>query len=471
MTHLRDAAVLGIAWLCAACTVEAPRPAPPELPRAFEHARTAEATGSTPTPSASTDILRAFGSEPLNALVARVQRGNFDTTAAVARVLQADARARQAGAAILPTLDADGSATEFTGSSHGTGGHELDWSALLSASYEVDFWGRNRATARSARALAEASRAEFTTVRITTLIGLANTYFQLQSLRERLALAELNVQAAERLLAVVAARYDSGRANAAELAAQRALVANARLPITDLKQQEFEALGAIALLAGENPEGFEVPEQALQDIAEPVLSAGIPSELLQRRPDIVAAEANLLAAHANLTAARAALFPSLTLTLSGGIQNPAIQAGVLTLPGTGPALNLSGALAQSIFDAGRRRAGLDEMRAHEQELLASYHRTIIAALVDVENALGQRALLDAQRDPQQEALRQSERALEAAQLRYREGSGQFSMVLDAQRALYSARDRASQYRLSRLQAILGLSKALGGGWQQFESLL
>jgi len=473
--HQRVAGILASAFLCTACAVETPKPAPPKLPSAFQQAPAGKNPGSGPTDAAQlgseiegseTELLRSFGSEPLNALAARVQSSNFEIVAATARVRQADARARQAGAAILPTLNANGDATEFTGRARGTNGHELDWAALLSASYEVDFWGRNRATARAARALAVASRDGLATVRITALMGLANTYFQLQSLRERMALVRLNVQAAERLLDVVTARYESGRTSAAELAAQRAAVANARLPMAELQQQELEALGAIALLVGEPPEGFEVPEQALQEIQEPVLSPGIPSELLRRRPDIMAAEANLVAAHADLAAARAALFPSLTLTLSGGIQNPAIQAGVLTLPGTGPALNLSGALVQSIFDGGRRRAAIDEARGHEEELLTSYQGTIVAALIDVENALGQRAHLDAQRASQEDNVRQSERTFEAAQLRFREGSGQFLAVLDAQRVLYAAREQATQYRLSRLQAILGLSKALGGGWQQ-----
>ena len=233
-------------------------------------------------------------------------------------------------------------------------------------------------------------------------------------------------------------------------------MANVRLPIEELQQQELEALDALALIVGEVPEAFEVPAQALEDIHEPALSAGLPSELLQRRPDVMAAEDNLVAAHADLSAARAALFPSLTLTLTGGVRNPAVPAGVLTLPGTGPALNLSGALLQTIFDNGRRRAAIDEVTGREQELLANYRSSIVSALIDVENALGQRQHLDAQRQSQAEKLTQSERAFETAQLRYREGSGEFVAVLEAQHVLYAAREQSSQYRLSRLQAVLGL---------------
>ena len=448
------------AWLCG-CAADTVRPSPPPLPAAFQ-----QAAPGVQAEWPEADLLHAFGSAELDRLAALAAQNNFDVAAAAARVRQADARARQAGAAILPSMDLNGNATEFTGRSGSTSGHELDWAGLLSASYEVDFWGKNRAAARSARAQADVSRDDMAIIRMTALAGLANTYFQLQSVRERLELAQLNVDNAEKLLGVVQARYEGGSMSPTELAAQRALVASARLPLPDLQQQELEALDALALLVGAMPEGFEVQTQPLSAIKEPAIEVGLPAELLQRRPDVIAAEDNLVAAHADLAVARAALFPSLNLSVTGGVQNPAIQAGVLTLPGTGPALNFSGALVQSIFDAGQRRAAIREARAHEEELLAAYHSAIVAALADVENALGQRQHLDAQRQAQEDHLAQSERALEAAQLRYQAGAGQFLAVLDAQRVLYAARDQLSQYRLNRLQALLGLSKALGGGWQQ-----
>ena len=460
---MQRSAIVG--WVVSAClcgcAADGVRPSPPPLPAAFQHAAV-DVQAEWP----EADLLHAFGSPELDRLAALAAKNNFDVAAAAARVRQADARARQAGAAILPSVDLNGNATEFTGRSGSTSGHELDWAGLLSASYEVDFWGKNRAALRSARAQADVSRDEMATVWMTSLVGLANTYFQLQSVRERLELAQLNVDSAKKLLGVVQARYEGGSMSATELAAQRALVASAQLPIAELQQQELEALDAVALLVGAMPEGFEVQTQPLSDVQEPALEAGLPTELLQRRPDVIAAEDNLVAAHADLAVARAALFPSLNLSVTGGVQNPAIQAGVLTLAGTGPALNFSGALVQSIFDAGQRRAAIREARAHEEELLASYHSAIVSALADVENALGQRQHLDAQRQAQEDNIAQSERAFEAAQLRYQAGSGQFLAVLDAQRALYAARDQFSQYRLNRLQALLSLSKALGGGWQR-----
>jgi outer membrane protein TolC len=187
--------------------------------------------------------------------------------------------------------------------------------------------------------------------------------------------------------------------------------------------------------------------------------------LLWRRPDIFTAEANLQSANADLVAARAALFPSLTLTASGGVQNPALNAAVLTLSGVGPTLNLGASLVQTIFDGGKLRAMRAEAQAKDEELVTSYRASILAALVDVENSLSAVHHLDAARDFQNENLAQSERAFEGARLRYKEGSGDFLTVLEAQKIVYAVRDQFSQYKLARLQALVSLCKALGGGWQ------
>ena len=194
------------------------------------------------------------------------------------------------------------------------------------------------------------------------------------------------------------------------------------------------------------------------------MAPGLPAQLLTRRPDIHLAEANLRAADADLVAARAALLPTLTLTAAGGMQNPAMNAAVIALSGTGPGVNLGVGLTQSIFDAGRLRAVREESRARDEELLASYRQAILAALVDVENALSALHNLDAAREFQDENLAQSQLAFDGAQLRYRQGAGDFLTVLEAQRTLYAARDQYSQYQLARLQALVALCKALGGGW-------
>jgi NodT family efflux transporter outer membrane factor (OMF) lipoprotein len=429
------------------------------MPAAFEHATR---TGEASVPGDA--WYGGFGSAELDGLLEEALEHNFDLAAAAARLAQADARARQAHAALLPSVDANGNANYLAGHSSAGSAHETDWAGLLSASYEVDFWGKNRAAADAARDRANASRADRETVRLGTLAAVASEYFDLMSLRERIAIARQNVEAASSLMSIVEARFHAGLANPVEVANQRSVLADARLVIPELEQREEEALASLAILVGRPPEGFHLEGTPLDALLEPEVGVGLPADLLQRRPDIVTAESDLAAAGADLVTARAALFPSLNLTAAGGVQNPAVNAAVIALEGTGPTLSLAGSLTQPIFDGGRLRAARDEAQAKVQEATAAYRAAILAALRDVENALGAYSRLQAARELHDEALAESSRAYEGARLRYQAGSGDFLTVLEAQRVLYTARDQTSQYRLARLQALVSLNKALGGGW-------
>lgn len=451
-------------YICLAldgCATPSRAPLPQDLPAAFASSDAA-ATGAW----LSKDWYRNFDSDELNSFVDLAERNNGDMAAARARVKQADARARQAGAAILPSVDAAGTANYLAGHSSQGGGHELDWSAMLSASYELDFWGKNRAAAESARLLAGAAGADRDTVALTTLAGVSSGYFQVCALRERLGIARDNREAAQQLLTVVQARFDAGLATPVELATQKSTYDAAEIAIVDLQQTQFEAQAGLALLLGRNPEYFVVQGKSLNELGEPAVAAGLPSELLRRRPDLVMAETNLQAAHADLAAARAAMFPSISLTAGAGVQNPALPATVLTIPGVGPSFALGANLLQPIFDHGRLKAQRDEVQAKEEELLAAYRSSIIAALIDVENALAQIHHLNSAQEFQMERIAQSERAFEGAKLRYQAGSGDYLTLLEAQRTLYSVRDEWVQYKLARLTALVSLSKALGGGWAQ-----
>jgi len=447
---------------CAACSTPALRAETlrPSLPAAFEQG--ASSGDAWPRP----DWYRTFGSEELAVLEDEAARSNLDRAAASARVRQALARARAAGAARLPSVDFGADVTRVTGRTDGESARETDWSALLSASYELDFWGRNAALGRSAQLSSLASRAEADTLALTTSAAVADTYFQVLSARERLDIARSNLRIAQDVLSVVRARFDAGVVGAMELAAQRAAVANASLVIPALEQVEGEARATLALLLGRAPQGFQVNGAPLESLAVPEVAAGLPSELLRRRPDVAAAEYALMSAHADLQVARAEMFPGITLTLTGGVQNPAVQAAVTTLAGTGSTFSAAAGLLQSVFDGGRRRAVRDEARAREQELLAAYRSAVLASLKDTQDALSAVSHLREQRDLQQENLDQCERAFAAAQARFRAGSGDFLSVLDSQRNLQAARDQLSQYRLERLRSVINLYKALGGGWQQ-----
>ena len=446
--------------LGAGCSLQATKPPEPALPGAFDGV-----PSTAPANWPSKDWYHGFGSAELDALILQASQNNFDVAAARARVLQADARARQAHAAILPSVDAAGNANYLAGHSVNGSAHETDWAALLSASYEIDFWGKNRARSNEARYLAVAARADRDTVALTTLAGVANGYFQVLSLRERLTVAQANTGGARALMDIVDSRFKAGLSNPVEVATQRAALATAEFAIPQLEQSQEEALSSLAVLLGRAPEGFKIDGAPLDSLTEPAVAAGLPSELLRRRPDIFTAEANLESASAGLVAARAALYPSLTLTASGGVQNPALNAAILSLSGVGPTLNAGAALAQPIFDGGRLRAARAEARGKEQELAASYRAAIVAALVDVENALSAIRHIAAAREFQDDNVAQSERAFQGAQLRYQEGYGDFLTVLEAQKALYTVRDLHIQYRLARLEVLVSLCKALGGGWQ------
>jgi multidrug efflux system outer membrane protein len=447
--------------LMSGCAVPSAEMQPREVPAAFENAAGAQAPQWP-----AREWYRDFSSDELNTFVDLAIKNNLDLASARARVMQADARARQAGSAILPSADGAGNANYLAGHSSQGGGHELDWSAMLTASYEVDFWGKNRAAANASRFSAGASRAERDALGLTTLAGVANGYFQALALGERVAIAESNRDAAQQLLAVVQARYDAGLASPVDLATQKAAYDTAQIAITDLQQTEIEARASLALLLGRLPENFTIQNKALDSLSEPLVTAGLPSELLNRRPDLLVAESNLRAGHADLIAARAAMFPSLSLTAGAGVQNPALPATVLTIPGVGPSFALGAGLVQPIFDHGRLRAQRDEVQAKEMELLLAYRAAIIAAFIDVESALAAIHHLDAAREYQFENLKQSERAFEGAKLRYQAGSGDFLTLLEAQRTSYAARDQFVQYKLARLQALVSLCKALGGGWAQ-----
>ena len=447
--------------LLASCATPAPDAGRTALPAAYE-----QPAGLTSASAARSPVewFHGFGSEELDGFISAADAGNLDLAAATARVAQADARSRIAGAALLPQVDAGGNVTHFTGRSHGETLSETDWSALLSASYETDFWGRNRAAGNSARALARASRADRATVALTVSGSVANGYFQVLSLREQLAIARSNLDTAREVLKVIEARHAAGAAGEVELATQRATVAATEVAIPELVQQEAAARGALAILLGRAPEQFTVTGMPLDEIREPAIAAGLPATLLARRPDLQSAEASLEAADADVQAARAALLPSITLTASGGVQNPAVQAAVDTLTGTGSTLTLGASLLQTIFDGGQRRAVRAETEARRQELLAGYRAAVLAALLDVETALGSITKLNSQQSAQQASVSHSERALDGARLRYQAGSGDYLSVLEAQRLVYAARAQYAVYRLARLQALVGLCRALGGGW-------
>ncbi len=450
----------GIAFCLAGCADTPPPQLPPgDIPPAFEQIDRGRAP-LWPAP----DWWNGFGSAQLSKLMATAQANNLDIIQSAARLRQADARARQAGAALLPSLGFGAGLDDLYGSAKGTSLHETDWSAALGASYELDFWGKNRDAVQAANAARTASAADRAIVGLTVSAGVADTYFQLLSLRERAQIARANLAASEETLRVVQRRVDAGYAATSDLAQERVNMAALRAVLPRLEQQELETRNALGVLLGRPPEGLEVTGVSLTGLSGPAVTPGLPSELLARRPDVRAAEANLAAAHADLAAARAAFLPDITLTASGGVAYPALAAAVGTLPGTGLAAGIGASLVQSIFDNGRIQGRIDETKAREEELLAAYRAAAIAAYSDVENALGNISHLAAQEDALRDQVNQAERVLRGARRKYDAGYGDFLIVTQAEQALNSARDQFADIHRARLVALVALYKALGGGW-------
>ena len=450
-----------VAILVAGCANNGPPPAlaPSDVPKSFE--QTAPVT--TPVWPAH-DWWTNYGDPQLGALMAQAEANNLDIVQAAARLRQADARARQAGAALLPQVGAGGSFTTLYGETNGTSQHETDFNAGLDVSYELDFWGKNRDALESAQAASAASRADRQTVALTVTSGVATTYFQLLSLRERIAVARANLKSSQDIFNLVQRRVAVGFSAPADLTQQREALAAVQAVLPALEQQELEAHNALAILLGRPPEGLAVTGDGLGALLPPTVAPGLTSDLLARRPDIATAEANLIGAHADLAAARAAFYPSITLTASGGLAYPALAAAVATLPGTGLALAGGASIMQTIFSGGRLEGRVEETRAREEELLAAYRAAVISSFSDVENALGSFAHLTAQEAALQDQAAQAEKVLASAQRKYVAGSADFLVVTDAQRALYTARDQLSDIRRARLAASVALFKALGGGF-------
>ncbi|WP_246475336.1 efflux transporter outer membrane subunit [Diaphorobacter ruginosibacter] len=462
----RAAMLACVVWLTGCASVGGPSVGtPPALPPQW----TGEAEGRSQVSVAvgveagvADDWWRAFGSVELDALVARAAAENQDVAAATARVRQADALARQAGAALLPALNASLSANRearLGGSAQASGNQ---WGAGLAASYEIDFWGRHGAGARAAEAQRQASLFDRDTLTLSVSAGVADMWLRWHALHERQRIAHDSLANSERLLRWLEARARAGSASALELAQQRGLVAQRRRDIASLAQEMAAAHGALSLLLGEPIDARRLASgdgNVWNALAEPSIGAGLPSQLLVRRPDIARAEARLAAADANVEAARAAMLPS--FTLRAGVATGGSRPGALF---DNPLYTLAAGLAAPIFDAGRLRAGADLAQAQRDELLADYHRSIVAAWTDADVALQSVAYLQEQSLAHAQVLAEAERALAWAERRYAAGAETLLLLLDAQRTLHAAQDGAVQLKQARLQARVAVYKALGGGW-------
>jgi len=411
----------------------------------------------------SADWWRGFASPQLDALIMRAQQANDDIAAAAARVREADAQMRIAGAPLLPSVE--GSAVAERERSR-TGGNPLntytEYAPQISASYELDFWGKNRAALHAAKALAAASRYDRETVELTVLTDVASTYFQVLALRERLHIAQDNLASAQAILKDLKLQQAAGTGNALDVAQQETTLDTLYAGIPPLRQQLRQAIDALAILTGQTPEAMNISGASLAELSLPVVRPGLPSNLLARRPDVAAAEAQLMAANADMAQARAAFFPDITLTASGGYASNAL-AGLLDP--ANEVFGLAASLVQPIFEGGALQGQSAYAKARYAELLADYHKTVIGAFANVEDALVALQQTGEQARRQRQAVIAARRAYAFAQAQLGAGTINVLTLLNTESALFSAEDGMAQIRLAHFQALIGLFNALGGGWQ------
>ncbi|MET0905516.1 MAG: efflux transporter outer membrane subunit [Tardiphaga sp.] len=461
----RTLAALVIAASSAGCmlTSDIPNPAL-DIPPRYQEARTAKPDAATP----SLDWWRGFRSKELTQLMEEAQTVNLDIAAAAARIRQADAQARITGAALLPSLSAGGQEaySRTSGSSNSglsIGGREVTtYSASLSASYQLDFWGKNRDAALAAEESANASRFDRETVVLTSLAAVANAYFQVLTSQDRIRTAERNIASAQRILDAIKQRFSAGTGTELDVAQQESILANQRAAVPPLRTTLAQNVNALATLVSRPPESVRVAGGSLNGIAAPRVTPGIPSDLLTQRPDIRRQESRLAAATANVGSARAQFFPTISLTGSGGYQSSALVA--LFNPNAA-FFSLVGGLTQPIFDGGLIRGNFELTQAQQEELLQTYRKTVVSAFADVDNALVAIRQANERLRLQREVIRASRRAFELSEQQLRAGTADIVTVLNTQLTLFQAEDTLSQAQLARLQAIISLYQALGGGWE------
>ena len=434
-----------------------------DIPPAY---RTAH--GMSPAGRPALDWWRGFRSAELTKLVEEAESANFDIAAAVARITQADAQSKIVGATLLPAINLNSTAARSRssqanggGGGGGGGSEQSSFNAVLNASYEIDFWGKNRALSRAAEENAIGVRFDRDTIAVSTVVSVATAYFLVVSSQERLRTARENVAAANRVLILIRQRFEAGTVSALEVAQQEALVAAQRATIPQLDQTLRQSMALLAVLVGRTPESLKVRGGSLYGLGLPRLSPGLPSELLLQRPDIRSAEAELAAADASVEAARAAFFPSISLTGQYGIASTALKN--LFTP-QAILYDVAANLAQPVFDGFRLQGLLEQTKGRQIELLENYRKSIVSGFGDVEQALI--AIADgAERERlQRVVVETSRRAFDIGETRLREGTVDLVTVLITQQALFQAQDNLAIARLARLQAVLSLFQALGGAW-------
>jgi outer membrane protein, multidrug efflux system len=457
-------AVVILPWL-AACVFTQDRLDPAlEVPKTYRAAQ-----GSPNAAPPPLDWWRTFHSAELTDLMQQGQAANFSIAVAVAQIIAADAQARIAGAALLPTISATADvqksqiSTAVVGNSVSAISQPITttYSTALNASYTLDFWGHNAALLRAAEFTAVGTRFAREFVTLTQLASIANTYFAILEAQDRLELARKNTQSTEDILKLIQDRFTQGTAAALDVAQQASLVAIQRATIPPFVQAVQQNIAALALLVGRAPAGLTVKGGSMYRLAIPRVTPGLPSQLLERRPDIREAEANLASADANVDAARTAFFPTISLTGEAGFESAVLK----TLFGPGAAMyTLAAGVTQPIFEGGTLLGQLDLQKGTREELLQDYRMAVISAFTGVEQALVAVQQTTLQEQLQRASVAESRRAYDLSLDKLHQGTIDATTLLTVEETLFTQEDVLAQVRFARLEAIVSLFQALGGGW-------
>ncbi|MGA9799422.1 MAG: efflux transporter outer membrane subunit, partial [Terriglobales bacterium] len=407
-----------------------------------------------------------FQDPQLNALEEQINVSNQNLKAAQAQFEQARALVRFNRAAYYPTVSTNPSAEREHLSSHrplvpsSTENNGTDLVIPFDASYEADVFGRIRHSVEAARADAQASAADVESVRLSLHAELAFDYFEMRTLDAEEQLLLSNVTSFERALDLTQSRYKGGVASAVDVAQAQTQLENTRTQAIDVLVLRAQNEHAIATLIGQPASTFSSPAAAW-NAPPPDIPPGVPSELLERRPDIAAAERRVAAANARVGIARAAYFPIFNLTGSGGFESTAITT---LIQGPSGFLTVGAAAAQTIFDGGRRRAVTEQDRAAFDESVANYRQTVLNAFQEVEDNLAILRILNDEAAAQQAAVAAAEHSLELSTNRYKGGVVSYLEVTTAQSTALADERAAVDILRRRMTASVSLIKALGGGW-------
>jgi len=466
---LRAAIPVALAALVAGCTVGPDYQRPDVVvPVAYKEApgwKRAEPRASSPRGP----WWQVFGDDELDALASQVEVSNQNVQLAEAQVRQALALVRASRAPLFPSVDAGASVTRSRAPGVVNTGNQGRTSTTrniqVDLSWEIDLWGRLRRGVEASEASAQASAADLAAARLSAQASLAQSYFQLRAVDVGRTLLEETVAEYEKSLVLTRNRYQAGVVGKSDVVQAEAQLASARAQTIDLGVQRAQLEHAIAALIGKPPYAFSVARAPLA-ARMPEIPPGLPSELLERRPDIAAAERRVAAANAEIGVAEAAFFPSLTLPGVYGSSSTS-AAGWLTAPtrywAIGPAI------AQAIFDAGLRQAQTDAAIAAYDATVASYRQTVLTGFQEVEDNLAALRILAEEAKVQDDAVRAAREAVALAINQYKAGTISYLDVVTLQAAKLNSERTQVVILGQRLSAAVQLVKALGGGWRGIEA--